>query len=336
MNARVGACVESGREEFPEGRRRCARRKTSFQPRPSRPQTGKARRIASLSAAAAMVVGIGAASAIFVDYLADRALARPRMPAPVAVKPVVAKAAEAAAETKVAALAPAVASGQPVEPPKAEIAAATPDPAAVAKVPPRSAPSMRSSCRPTILPRARSCSSTRFARGCVPPSTRMFRTRSRSRRMRTEEPGRRNRRPAAIVAYAPEEPAGEEQPIKKPKRQKAAEGQAAAEPRPRLRRCPASMSAAWPANLPTTTMPTARSARHEADEEPGRRGRRLRARHCGGQTALGPDEGFGGADGRAGGFGGERAFLRRLVPGRLQRQQGLGVQELPGRFEVPE
>ena len=76
-----------------------------LQARADRSETGKARRIASLSAAAAIVVGIGAASAVFVDYLADRALAR-AMEAPVTVKPVVAKAAEASAETKVAALAP--------------------------------------------------------------------------------------------------------------------------------------------------------------------------------------------------------------------------------------
>ena len=72
-----------------------------------RPETGKARRFASLSAAAAIVVGIGAASALFVDYLADRALAR-TAEAPATVKPVVAKAVEASAETKVAAIAPAV------------------------------------------------------------------------------------------------------------------------------------------------------------------------------------------------------------------------------------
>ena len=39
--------------------------------RSGQPPTGKARRIASLSAAAAIVVGVGAASALFVDYLAD-------------------------------------------------------------------------------------------------------------------------------------------------------------------------------------------------------------------------------------------------------------------------
>lgn len=104
------------------------------------PETGKARRIAKLSAAAAIVVGVGAASALFVNYLADRALAR-TADAPVTVKPMVAKAVAAPAvkspaETKIAALAPAPAPApsQPVAPPKAEIAVATPDPAAVAKV----------------------------------------------------------------------------------------------------------------------------------------------------------------------------------------------------------
>ena len=68
--------------------------KNKLQARADRSETGKARRIASLSAAAAIVVGIGAASAVFVDYLADRALAR-AVEAPATVKPVVAKAAEA-------------------------------------------------------------------------------------------------------------------------------------------------------------------------------------------------------------------------------------------------
>ena len=72
----------------------------------SRPQAGKARWIASLSAAAAMVVGVGALSAIFVDYLADRALARAVDSPPPAANPIVAKAVEAEAAAKVAALAP--------------------------------------------------------------------------------------------------------------------------------------------------------------------------------------------------------------------------------------
>ncbi|MEP9388970.1 SH3 domain-containing protein [Mesorhizobium sp. KR9-304] len=110
--------------------------KSQFPIKSSRPESGKARRFARLSAAAAMVLGVGAASAIFVDYLADRALARAAdVPAVV-----VAEAVEAPAGTKVAALAsepapvPAIAASQPVEPPKVEIAAAPPDPVAVAKV----------------------------------------------------------------------------------------------------------------------------------------------------------------------------------------------------------
>ena len=113
--------------------------KRQFLNRSSQPSTGKARRIASLSAAAAIVVGVGAASALFVDYLADRALAReaeaPVTVKPAAVKPVMAKAVETTVETKVAALArPATAPGETGQPPKAEIAVQAPDPAAIAKV----------------------------------------------------------------------------------------------------------------------------------------------------------------------------------------------------------
>ena len=50
--------------------------KSKLQIKTAQPEAGKARRFASLSAAAAIVVGIGAASALFVDYLADRALAQ--------------------------------------------------------------------------------------------------------------------------------------------------------------------------------------------------------------------------------------------------------------------
>ena len=82
-----------------------------------------------------MVVGVGTASALFVDYLADRALARDAQ-APATVEPVMAKAVASAAGTKVAALLekPAAAPGQTVEPPKVEIAVEAPDPAAIAKV----------------------------------------------------------------------------------------------------------------------------------------------------------------------------------------------------------
>lgn len=102
------------------------------------PQSGKARRIVSLSAATVMLVGVGAASAIFVDYLADRALAR-AAEAPVAVKPVVAKAVEASAENKLAALAPdllmpEIQKETPAEPPAAPIEVHAPDPEAVAKI----------------------------------------------------------------------------------------------------------------------------------------------------------------------------------------------------------
>ncbi len=197
--------------------------KNKLQAGADRSETGKARRIASLSAAAAIVVGIGAASAVFVDYLADRALAR-AMEAPVTVKPVVAKAAEASAETKVAALAPAVASGQPVEPPKAEIAATTPDPAAIAKVAAEVGPEHAIEL-PADDPTASPILKLNEVAEDVP---------SVDENVPNEEPltaDAEQKSPAdgtetaAIVAYAPEEPAGEEQPVKKPKRQKAA-GQA--------------------------------------------------------------------------------------------------------------
>jgi hypothetical protein len=97
-------------------------------------EAGKARRIASLSAAAAVVVGVATASALFVDYLADRALAR-SSDAPATVKPVAAKPVQPVAETKVASVAPQAAQpSQPVEPPKVAIAVEAPDPAAIAKV----------------------------------------------------------------------------------------------------------------------------------------------------------------------------------------------------------
>jgi len=103
----------------------------------SQPRSGKARRIASLSAATAMLVGVAATSAIFVDYLADRALARAAEPT--VVKPMVAKALEASAEKKVAALEPdllmpELAKETPSEPPASPIEVEAPDPEAVAKV----------------------------------------------------------------------------------------------------------------------------------------------------------------------------------------------------------
>ncbi len=93
------------------------------------PLSGKGRRIAGLSAAAAVVVGVGAATAFFVDYLADRALAR-SAEAPVVVKPVVAKAVDTSLAAKVASIAAPVATAPAAEP----IAAAKPDAAAIAKV----------------------------------------------------------------------------------------------------------------------------------------------------------------------------------------------------------
>jgi len=187
-----------------------------------RSETGKARRIASLSAAAAIVLGIGTASAVFVDYLADRALAR-AMDAPVIVKPVVAKAVEPSAETKVATLAPepAAPSAQPVEPPKAEIAAKTPDPAAIAKVAvgPEHAIEVPTD-DPTASPIVRADE--------VTASEDVF---SVDENVPNEEP---------IAAYAEDdsdgtqtaaidlaEPVLEEQPVKKPKRQKAEKAQPA-------------------------------------------------------------------------------------------------------------
>jgi len=98
------------------------------------PLSGRATRIANLSAAAAIVVGIGASTAIFVDYLADRALAR-GVEAP--AKPVAARTIEPAAATQVAALtpepapAPKSAAAQPIEAP---IAARMPDASEIATV----------------------------------------------------------------------------------------------------------------------------------------------------------------------------------------------------------
>jgi hypothetical protein len=99
------------------------------------PLSGRAKRIANLSAAVAMVVGIGAATAIFVDYLADRALAR-GVETP-AARPVVAKAVETAAAAKVASLVPGPAPEPIVEaeqPAPAPIEARLPDATEIAKV----------------------------------------------------------------------------------------------------------------------------------------------------------------------------------------------------------
>jgi len=107
--------------------------------------SGRARRVLDISAAAAMVVAIGAASAIFVDYLADRALAR-GTEAPAG--PVVAKVAEPVATAEPApkpapALAPALAptaaatpapTSEPVQPMPAPIEARLPDATEIATV----------------------------------------------------------------------------------------------------------------------------------------------------------------------------------------------------------
>lgn len=110
---------------------------------------GKARRIAGLSAAAAVIVGVGAASALFVDYLADRAMARTSDP--VVVKPAVtdtvdittqhkvASASLTAAEKAIPSTIPAAAlleaaPSAPAKPEPAPIIATLPDAAAIAKV----------------------------------------------------------------------------------------------------------------------------------------------------------------------------------------------------------
>ena len=187
--------------------------KIKFPTRADRAETGKALRIASLSAAVAFVVGVGAASALFVDYLADRALAR-GVDTTVPVKPVVAKAVDASAETKVAALAPTPASSQPVEPPKTEIAVAALDPAAVAKVAvgPEHAIELPTD-DPTASPivHAEEISATEDML-------------SVDENVPNEEPvaadAEDNTQTAAIAPDAAE-PVLQEQPVKKPKRQKA-------------------------------------------------------------------------------------------------------------------
>ncbi|MEQ1944027.1 SH3 domain-containing protein [Mesorhizobium sp. VNQ89] len=108
-------------------------------------ESGKARRIASLSAAGAIVVGVAAGSAFFVDYLADRALARtvdvpangkPVVTASVAAKASVAATASVDATSTVAsvAAAPALPAGAVVQPQAEPIEATLPDAEAIAKV----------------------------------------------------------------------------------------------------------------------------------------------------------------------------------------------------------
>ncbi|MBU0585132.1 MAG: SH3 domain-containing protein [Alphaproteobacteria bacterium] len=54
-------------------------------PRPLLPVTPKTRRIAAISSVCAVIVGVGTGSALFVDYLADRAMARAANTIPVKV-----------------------------------------------------------------------------------------------------------------------------------------------------------------------------------------------------------------------------------------------------------
>lgn len=195
--------------------------KTKLQVKANRAETGKARRIANLSAAAAIVLGFGAASALFVDYLADRALAR-GADTPVTVKPVVAKAVEASAETKVAALTPrpAAASSQPVEPPKAEIEAEAPDPAAVAKVTavgPEHAIELPAE-DPTASPILKL---DEVAEDVPSVDASVQNEEPVAADTAEEENPADGTETAAIAPYAAEEPAIAEQPVKKPKRQKA-------------------------------------------------------------------------------------------------------------------
>ncbi len=115
--------------------------KTVFPINLIRSRTGISRPIARVSAALAVVVGVGASSAVFVDYLADRAMARA-----VDAPGIMAQASEAAAPGKAVA-SQAVAAGadkptaaakplvEPVaQPVKTKIVAALPAPEAVAKV----------------------------------------------------------------------------------------------------------------------------------------------------------------------------------------------------------
>jgi uncharacterized protein YgiM (DUF1202 family) len=193
--------------------------KTKLQVKANRAETGKARRIANLSAAAAIVLGVGAASALFVDYLADRALAR-GADAPVTVKPVVAKALETPAETKVAALTPAAATSEPVEPPKAEIEAEAPDPAAVAKVAavgPEHAIELPAE-DPTASPILKL---DEVAEDVPSVDASVQNEEPVAADTAEEENPADGTETAAIAPYAAEEPAIAEQPVKKPKRQKA-------------------------------------------------------------------------------------------------------------------
>ncbi len=104
-------------------------------------ESGKARRIASLSAAGAIVVGVAAGSALFVDYLADRALARTADAPAATVKQIITGSVDAsapatmtAASSAPAAVAPAQPSGAVIQPQPEPIEATLPDAEAIAKV----------------------------------------------------------------------------------------------------------------------------------------------------------------------------------------------------------
>jgi hypothetical protein len=179
-----------------------------------RPQAGKGRWIASLSAAAAMVVGVGTLSAIFVDYLADRALARAVDSPPPAANPIVAKAVQAEAAAKVAALAPdAAQDGAAVAPPATEVVAALPDPELVKKVAvgPEHAVELPGD-DPTASP-------TLHLDGVAPPEDAFFVDATVSNdepvTADAEEDGLADGTQTAAIAP-------DEQPAKKPKRQKTA------------------------------------------------------------------------------------------------------------------
>ena len=117
--------------------------KTVFPTKPNRSRTSKTRRIAGLSAVLAVIVGVGASSAAFVDYLADRALTRAAGASPDA-GPIVAQTSSAAIpDSQVVADAsmdmPEPAAAKPLvepaaRPVKTEIVAAMPAAEAIAKV----------------------------------------------------------------------------------------------------------------------------------------------------------------------------------------------------------
>jgi len=265
--------------------------KTSLRVATAPPLSGRAKRIANLSAAVAMVVGIGAASAIFVDYLADRALARGvETPA----SPVVAKVVEPAAATQVASMAPETTPG-PAPVPEAEmpmpapIEARMPDAteiASVAAVGPEHAieePTDDPTASPVIhIEELGGGEEVSLDEAAPDPNSAI-------------DEGADATETAAI---SPEEAA----PAQKPRKAKA---KAAAEPARRNAKI---------ASLPGVDIGGLAHQARCQDSFEGRRNRRRRARHLGGQHALRPQEGRRRA--RRGSRRHERqgAVLRRLVP----------------------